>query len=80
MVAEIILEQLLQIENVSCHTKYMTLLEERAAESKTCKIWLNCLLKPVFLAMDFIKAEREGSFQLHVATLKATHTYYFAAG
>ena len=30
--------------------------------------------------MDFIRAEREGNFPLHVATLKAMHPYYFAAG
>ena len=58
----------------------MTLLEERAKESKTCKLWLDYLLKPVFLAMDFIRAEREGNFPLHFATLKAMHPYYFAAG
>ena len=30
--------------------------------------------------MHFIRAEREGNFPLHVATLKAMHPYYFAAG
>ena len=65
---------------MSCHEDLITMPEEKAAESKTCKLWLDCLLKPVFLAMDFIRAEREGNFPLHVATLKAMHPYYFAAG
>ena len=80
MVVEVILEPILQIDGVSCYDDLITVLEERATESKTCKLWLDCLLKPVFLTMDFIRAEREGNFPLHVATLKSMHPYYFAAG
>ena len=80
MVVEVILEPLLQLDRVNCHQDLMQVLEERARDSKTSKLWLDCLLKPVFLAMDFIRAEREGDFPLHVATLKEMHQYYFAAG
>ena len=80
MVVEVILEPILQIDGVSCYDDLITVLEERATESKTCKLWLDCLLKPVFLTMDFIRAEREGNFPLHVATLKSMHPYYFATG
>ena len=80
MVVEVILEPILQIDGVSCYDDLITVLEERATESKTCKLWLDCLLKPVFLTKDFIRAEREGNFPLHVATLKSMHPYYFAAG
>ena len=80
IVVEVILEPLLEQEGVTCHADLIRELEERAKECQTCKLWLDCLVKPVFLAMDFIRAERESDFPLHVACLKAMHSYFFAAG
>ena len=38
----------------------MSALETRAAQSKTNKMWIDNLIKPVMIMMMFIRAEREG--------------------
>ena len=48
------------IANVRCYDDLMEVLEQMAAESKTCKLWLDCLIKPVFIMMSYVRAEREG--------------------
>ena len=57
----------------------MKALEERATQSKTAKLWVDVLIKPVFLMMSYIRAEREGDWLLHLATFKQMLPYYFAS-
>ena len=42
--------------------------------------WLKNLIRPVFLMMLFIRAEREGDFPLHIYACKEMLPYFFAAG
>ena len=37
----------------------MQILEKIADQSRTAKLWLNCLIKPVLTMMLFVRAERE---------------------
>jgi len=48
----------------------MVELESTVNESHTAKLWLNCLIKPVLLCMEFIRAEREGDWALHLLAVK----------
>ena len=52
--------------NVQCSDNLIAELEERALKSKTCKLWLDCLVKPVLLMMAYVRAERERDWLLHV--------------
>ncbi len=47
----------------------MALLENIAAESKTSKLWIDVLIKPVLIMMKFIRAEREGDLPLDLEAL-----------
>ena len=58
----------------------MILLEARACESRTTKVWLNMLIKPVLLMMMFCRAKKEGDWPLHLLTVKLMIPYFFAAG
>ncbi len=49
MVVEIILEQLIKDLKVQCYNTLMASLEERGQKSRTCMLWLECLIKPVQL-------------------------------
>ena len=55
-------------------------LDEIAKQSKTAKLWIDVLIKPVLLMMNFIRAEREGDWLLHLATFRDMIPFYFAAG
>ncbi len=78
MVVEVILGPI--INDFPDFTSLMNNLEERAQVSKTCKLWPDCLIKPTILMMEYVRAEREGDFLLHVACVKAMSVYFFAGG
>ena len=46
----------------------------------TRKLWVDCLIKPTFIAHQFIRAEREGDILLREKCLKDMLPYFFAAG
>ena len=58
----------------------MKALDQIASESRTVKLWVEILVKPVLLMMTHVRAEREGDWLLHLATLKKMLPYYFVVG
>ena len=82
MVVEVILIQIIDDLKLAMqnYDVFMANLEERALKSKTCKLWVDCLVKPVLLMMKYVRAEREGDWLLHVHCVKAMMPYFFAAG
>ena len=55
-------------------------LKQISSESKTSKLWVDVIIRPVFLMMTFTKAEREGDWLLHLRTFRKMLPYFFAAG
>ena len=68
------------LESVSNHDDLMVFLERKAADSRTTWLWLENLIKPVFIMMLFVRAEREADWLLHLWAVKAMIPYFFAAG
>ena len=54
-------------------------LEARSARSKTVKLWVDNLIKPVLIMMIFVRAEREGDWLLHLWSVEAMLSYFYAA-
>ena len=54
--------------------------ERAAAKSPTAKLWVDCLLKPVFIMMLYVRAEKEGEFHLHLRAIELMMPFFFAAG
>lgn len=50
------------------------------SKSKTSKLWVDCLIKAVFIMMLYVRAEREGDWALHLVTVKAMLPYFLASG
>ena len=75
-------EELLRdkLEEVESYEELMVELESRATESRTAKLWLNCLIKPVLLCMELIRVEWESDWALHLLAVKQMLPYFFAAG
>ena len=80
MVVEVILEPILEDPSVQCYDDLMENLENRAKKSRTCRLWLDCLIKPMLIMMAFVRAEREADWPLHVLCVKEMMVYLFAAG
>ena len=58
----------------------MNCLEEKATQNSTAKLWFENLVKPVFIMMIFVRAEREGDWPLHLWAVREMLPYFFAAG
>ena len=68
------------LEKSDTHDDLIISLEALAEQSKTTKLWLDCLIRPVLLMMLFIRAEREGDWPLHLWAVQEMMPYFFAAG
>ena len=51
----------------------------RASRSRTSKLWVDNLIKPVLIMMQFVRAEREGDWPLHLSAVSAMIPYFFAS-
>ena len=58
----------------------MEFLEHASQESRTSKLWIDNLIKPVQLMMLFVRAEREGDWPLHLYAVEKMIPLFFAAG
>ena len=80
MMAEEVVRGLFMDHHFENNEDLMKALDQIASESRTVKLWVEILVKPVLLMMTYVMAEREGDWLLHLATFKKMLPYYFAAG
>lgn len=58
----------------------MSTLEKEATKSRTAKVWVDNLIKPVLIMMIYIRAEREAEWVLHLWAVQQMMPYFFATG
>ncbi|MES9884040.1 MAG: hypothetical protein ABW185_24600 [Sedimenticola sp.] len=80
MLAEEVLRELILGEDVQSFEEMISLLDTRSTESRTTHLWVDSLIKPVILMMQFVRAEREGDWPLHLSAATAMLPYFAAAG
>ena len=80
MLAEEVLRGVLDCNTLESKEDFMEVLENIAKRSKTAKLWVDMLIKPVFIIMRFVRAEREADWLLHLEGFKQMLPYFFAAG
>ena len=78
----IVVEEILNplVKESTSFDNLMDLLKDKSQQSRTAKLWVECLIKPVFLMMMFVKAEREANWLLHLECVERILPYFFAAG
>ena len=54
-------------------------LEIISLKSKTSQLWIDCLIKPVFVILRYIRAEREADWALHLNSVREMMSLFFAA-
>ena len=79
MLVEEIIRPLFQTQNLGCMADLRRALDDAAAHSRTTKLWVNCLIKPVFNIMKYVRAEREADRCLHLACVSEMMPLFFAA-
>lgn len=53
---------------------------DKACEHPTGRLWVDCLIRPTFIALNLLRAERQGDFLLQQHCLTQMIPYFFAAG
>ena len=80
----IVVEELLRNfdadEKFASYSELMEELETQANQSRTTRLWLDNLIKPVLIIMLHVRAEREGDWPLHLYSTQLMIPYFFAAG
>jgi len=80
MVTEELPRHVIENNLLDCYKSLMSVLEDLASKSRTTKMWVDALLKPVFVMMLYVRAEREGDWPLHLHAVKLMLPYFFASG
>ena len=53
---------------------------QKASQSPTGRMWIDCLIMPVVIIHMFLRTEREGDWLLHLYCVKQMLPYFFSAG
>ena len=77
----LLVEEILRghITNLESYQEMMDALHDVSSRSRTAKHWVEKLIKPVFLIITFVRAEREGDWQLDLYACSQMLPYFFAA-
>lgn len=79
MLVEELIRPFFQTQNMLCMDDLQQVLNDAASHSRTAKLWVNCLIKPVFIIMKYVRAEREADWPLHLAAVHEMMPLFFAA-
>ena len=77
MVVTVLLEDFLDEETT---TESLQEKIEEARQTHMGRLWVDCLIIPLWIALLFIRAEREANWPLHLFCVKQMIPYFFAAG
>ena len=61
------------------YEQLLSILDDKASHSRTAKLWIDNLIKPVLLMMVFVRAEREADWPLHMWAVAEMIPYFFAS-
>ena len=79
IVAEELLRRIVQENNMASYDELILFLDD-VASSRTAKLWVDVVITPVFIMMQYIRAEREGDWPLHLEAVQQMMPYFFASG
>ena len=68
-----------QTQNMLCMDDLQHALNGTASHSRTANLWINCVIKPVFTIMKYVRAEREADWPLHLSSVHEMMPLFFAA-
>ena len=66
------------LKDIHCIKDLTNFLDNSSHWSPTSKLWVDCLIKPVFYMMLYIRAERESDWLLHLHAVSIMKPYFFA--
>ncbi len=80
LLVEELLRPLFDKFEFECQADLLKALDEVSSRSRTARLWVDCLIRPVFTILKYTRAEREGDWALHIAAVNEMMPLFFAAG
>ena len=81
MLVEELIRPVFAKHHLECTIDLLQALDDTAYQSRTTTLWVDCLIKPVFVILKYnIRAECEADWALHLDTVKDMVPVFFAAG
>ena len=71
---------IIDMNDSESYSDLMQILDERAIQSRTTRLWVDNIIKPVFIMMMFVRSEREADWPLHLWAVQKMIPYFFASG
>ena len=77
-----VVEELLRndIQELLDSDKLSSFIDDISKRTATAKHWFDSLIKPIFICLLFVRAEREREWLLHLTLVKEMLPYFYAAG
>ena len=66
IIVEELLRKIIQDSKVASYDELMLHLDDISGNSRTARLWVNIVIKPVFIMMLYIRAEWEGDWPLYL--------------
>ena len=79
LVLEEMLRSTMSDGSIGTMEELLTRLDHAPSTSNTPKLWVDCFIKPVFIMMLYVRAEREGDWPLHLVAVKQMLPYFFVS-
>jgi hypothetical protein len=79
LLSEELLRPILQSESITCMEDLEEELQKRSLQSRTSKMWISVVIRPVFIIMLYCRASHESDWLLHLKATEMMLTYMFAA-
>ena len=80
MLAKELLRPIILENDFSSVASFHEYLDALATRSRTARVWIDCMVRPVLMMMKFIHAERDSDWPLHLQAGKEMFPIMFAAG
>ena len=80
IIVDELLRKIIQDSKVASCDEIMLHLNYISGKSRTAKLWVNIVIKSVFIMMLYIRAEREADWPLHMEAVKQVMSYIYANG
>ena len=75
-----LLRKIIQDSKVESYDDLMLHLDDIYGNSRTEKLWVNIVIKSVFIMMLYVRAERECDWPLHLDAVIQMMPYFYASG
>ena len=67
-------------QEITCMADLQAILDLLSKSSRTSKLWIDCLIRPVLIILKYVRAERGGDWHLHLRCVESLVPYFFAGG